>query len=176
MIKHLTSTQISQSVTHFSNTQVCSSNTQHQRQHFGDPHCQFPLAASSHLASASVHSFHFVFFFFIGQIKSVSDLPFPSFHLQSLKYPCQGKAFLKSIIAPPFPRPILWSLCPFLLCLSHRATVSLGTPASSSCQLRHRITDWHAIRVRLTRWPALVMSFPSHWSKSQSHSSPEFPN
>lgn len=73
-----------------------------------------------------------------------------------------------------FPHPILWSPCPFLLCLSHRAIVSLGTPASSSCQLQHRITDWHAIRVRLTHWSTLVMSFPSHWSKSQSHSSPEF--
>lgn len=30
------------------------------------------------------------------------------------------------------------------------------------------------LRVHLTHWPTLVMSFPSHWSKSQSHSSPEF--
>lgn len=34
----------------------------------------------------------------------------------------------------------------FLLSPSHCAIVSLGTPASSSCQLRRRITDWHAIK------------------------------
>lgn len=35
---------------------------------------------------------------------------------------------------------------PFPLSLSHCAIMSLGTPASSSCQLWRGLTDWHAIK------------------------------
>lgn len=41
-----------------------------------------------------------------------------------------------------------------------------------TCFIQLSITDWHTIRARLTHRPTLVMSFPSHWSKSQSHPGP----
>lgn len=65
--------------------------------------------------------------------------------------------------------------CPFFFCL--RLTV----PLCHWAHLLHPAVNYGAglqtgmqLRVHLTRWPTLVMSFPSHWSKSQSHSSPEF--
>lgn len=46
-----------------------------------------------------------------------------------------------------FPlQSIMISCPPFPLSLSHCAIMSLGTPASSSCQLWQGLTDWHAIK------------------------------
>lgn len=70
--------------------------------------------------------------------------------------------------------PLLPLSIPFPVFLCN-VTVSLGTPASCSCQLLYRVTDGHAITVRLAHCPTLVNSFLSHWSKSQSHSGQSFP-
>lgn len=65
--------------------------------------------------------------------------------------------------------PLLLDILSF--CLSSRPRgpfsfvclmVAQDTPASSSCQLQSRITDWRAIRARLLHRPALLMSFPHH--------------
>lgn len=88
-------------------------------------------------------------------------LAWQSMHVMELKGPPPLPSLFPSILS-------LHSLSVFL----HRVTVSWVTPVCCSCQLLHRVTDWHTIKVHLTHCPTLIMSFPSHWSKSQSHSSP----
>lgn len=78
--------------------------------------------------------------------------------------------------SPFLPPPLPFLIPPFsfagLLVPPHLPR----TPASSSCQLLCPITNWHAIRIRLPRRPTSVMSFRSHWWKSQSHNVAQFPN
>lgn len=95
---------------------------------------------------------------------------------------CSSRWFFRLLISMrilsvfPSSRPLAASLVPSCVPFSFVClVVARSTPASSSCQLWSRITEWHAIRARLLHRPALLMSFPRHWSKSQSHSSQSSP-
>lgn len=96
--------------------------------------------------------------------------PAPQTHIHAHTLYFWGHWHVRESKGPP-PPPSFHSFSVFLC----NVTVSLGTPASCSCQLLHRVTDRHAITVRLAHCPTLVNSFLSHWSKSQSHSGPSFP-
>lgn len=91
-----------------------------------------------------------------------------------------GTFFLLLLIAPLLPalHQSIMILCPpvpSFLCLC------LTVPSCHWAHLLHPAVNYGGglqtgmqLRVHLTHWPTLVMSFPSHWSKSQSHTSPEF--
>lgn len=89
-------------------------------------------------------------------------------------FKCNGTFFLNCAFFFSSFSPS-WSPVPLFLCLC------LTVPSCHWAHLLHPAVNYGGglqtgmqLRVQLTHWPTLVMSFPSHWSKSQSHSSLEF--